>query len=402
MSSNNTYQDLSPSPLPLSIDSDNNAEKPWCKSCACCDCFDRDQCCTCCKCCQCCYSLPCLTTRNRRIATTIFGIVAFLAIALSLIFTFVCIPDTDPLISVYGQPNVTFGSTPPNLKVAWVGDVMYNDWGRRLYRLIKREGAEAVFIQGDLDYMDSPQKWNSMIDDELGADFPVFAVAGNHDECKWPGYQRQLLQRWKRLGLDQYCNGMIGVHHTCSYKGLLVVMVAPGMLKQSNIVMAQYLQQNLASYNSTWKACSWHKNQREMQLSTKADETGWEVYQTCLSYGAMVATGHEHSYCRSFTMTSFQTQSVLSRNASEVILRPGQPGVSASSMAFVNGLGGRDVRPNTLNQPWWATTYSSSNNAFPAAVICTYNYQGQGNRAYCYLKDVNDRVVDEWMMYSYL
>src|SRR5216110_1631698 len=46
----------------------------------------------------------------------------------------------------------------------------------------------------------------------------------------------------------------------------------------------------LVTDNHVWKICSWHKNQRVMQVGGKADEMGWRVYETCKDHGAIIAT----------------------------------------------------------------------------------------------------------------
>ena len=105
---------------------------------------------------------------------------------------------------------------------------------------------------------------------------------------------------------------------TCTYKGLTFVTTAPGVFNStsqsrnfSRIVNADgpvqfqnYIDTALNTYRSTWRICSWHKNQKAMQTGTKEDETGWEVYQMCLQHGATIMTGHEHTYSRTFLMKS--------------------------------------------------------------------------------------------------
>ena len=47
-----------------------------------------------------------------------------------------------------------------------------------------------------------------------------------------------------------------------------------------------------------------------MQLGSKADQTGWEVYNACKNGGAIIATGHEHSYHRTKTLIDIENQIV--------------------------------------------------------------------------------------------
>jgi hypothetical protein len=104
--------------------------------------------------------------------------------------------------------------------------------------------------------------------------------------------------------------------------------------------------------NVPWKFCIWHKNQQKLQTGDKTDETGYLVYEMCRKYGAMVFTGHEHSYERTHLMSNYETQKVAS-NSSFLELRPGY------SFAAVSGLGGDSIRSwkfGNQNLPHWAAT----------------------------------------------
>ena len=80
-----------------------------------------------------------------------------------------------------------------------------------------------------------------------------------------------------------------------------------------------------------------------MQVGGKSDEMGWEVYETCRRLGAIVETGHEHSYSRTKTLSNIQTQTVDSSCSSATALCVGL------GRTFVNvvGLGGNSVRDQT-------------------------------------------------------
>ena len=75
--------------------------------------------------------------------------------------------------------------TTPGLKVAFTGDQSLGSDPEEVLRLVRAEGAEALFIQGDFDYSDDPAAWEAMLNDTLGPDFPVIALVGNHDEAAW-------------------------------------------------------------------------------------------------------------------------------------------------------------------------------------------------------------------------
>ena len=77
--------------------------------------------------------------------------------------------------------------TVPNLLVAFIGDQGANGNSDSVLNLIKSEGAAAVVHNGDFDYADDPSAWNHRIDAILGANYPYFAVVGNHDAARWNG-----------------------------------------------------------------------------------------------------------------------------------------------------------------------------------------------------------------------
>ena len=79
------------------------------------------------------------------------------------------------------------------------------------------------------------------------------------------------------------------------------------------------------------------------------------------------------------------------------------------SFAFVSGLGGHSVRPQSVGGSWWASAYASTclagdavcqPNASPGALFGVFNVDGQPNKALFYFKDINGRVVDSFVVYS--
>ncbi|MDZ7361814.1 MAG: metallophosphoesterase [candidate division KSB1 bacterium] len=106
----------------------------------------------------------------------------------------------------------TSDQTPPNFKIAFIGDQGSGSNATAVLNLIKNEGANAVMHQGDFDYNDNPQAWDDLITSVLGANFPYFASIGNHDEGKFfgtGGYQSYLAARMNRLGITW--DGDLGV-----------------------------------------------------------------------------------------------------------------------------------------------------------------------------------------------
>ena len=129
-----------------------------------------------------------------------------------------------------------------------------------------------------------------------------------------------------------------------------------------------------------------------MQVGGKPDEVGWEPYEECRRGGAIIATGHEHSYSRTHLMDSFETQSIAATSTTLRIER-------GKSFAFVSGLGGQSVRgqdDQLATKPWWAAVHTSAQGANFGALFCTFNHNGVENRAHCYFKDLNGVIPDEF------
>jgi hypothetical protein len=169
--------------------------------------------------------------------------------------------------------------TAPGLKVAFTGDQSLGSDPEEVLRLVKDEGAEVLFVQGDFDYSDDPQAWIAMLDSVLGENFPVIALAGNHDEARWygaGGYQDLLAQRMERTGVPWL--GELGVESTVNYKGLFVVQTAPDVF-DDGYDHAQFIRDSLAADDSIWSVSGWHKVMQNMNVGGKGDEVGWDVYE---------------------------------------------------------------------------------------------------------------------------
>lgn len=150
---------------------------------------------------------------------------------------------------------------------------------------------------------------------------------------------------------------------------------------------AAYLEAELSTSSNIWRFCSWHKNQTNMQVGGKSNEAGWDVYNACLKHGGIVATGHEHSYSRTFLMNDFEHQTVAHTSD---LLEIGPE----SSFAFVSGLGGRGIRQQKTTGDWWASVYSANQNASYGALFCTLT----DNRAECRFKDISGGVPDQFTL----
>lgn len=287
-------------------------------------------------------------------------------------------------------------STDESFKVAFLGDQSVNENAAAVLNLVNRENAEMVLHLGDLGYEDnSPAAWEAQINSTLGANFPYFAVIGNHEGKDWLEYQ-SLLARRLEANPEARCEGDLGVKSVCRYKGLSFILVAPGIYESGHDInddYAQYIRDELEQDRSLWRICAWHRNQRLMQVGNKKDDVGWEVYEACREGGGIVATAHEHSYSRTYLMTDFEQQKVLTTSKT-LTIQEGQ------TFAFVSGLGGHSIRPQVLDGDWWAAIYSDTQDANYGALFCIFNIGDDPAKAECYFKDINDRIADNFTLYS--
>lgn len=281
-------------------------------------------------------------------------------------------------------------NTPAPVKVAFIGDQGAGKGARAVLRLIKTEGAEMVLHQGDFDYQDDPDHWDRQISEILGPDFPYFASLGNHD-IPVQDYQRKLEERRGRVS-GVICSGETAMRQICLYRGLFMVFVAPGFGPDRGD--PRFLRERLAANHSLWRVCSWHIPQPEMQVGGKTDKVDWGVYEECRKGGAIIATGHEHSYSRTYLMKDFPRQLVASTEGA-LKLEKGR------TFAFVSGLGGASIRPQKRGGHWWASIYTETQGADHGALFCTF-FSPTPERASCYFKDISGKAPDRFELESAL
>lgn len=304
-------------------------------------------------------------------------------------------------------------STAQNVKVAFIGDTGFSEDAKKVFRMIKREAAEIVVHQGDLIY-DYPEDqvdrrenleelgnkyskmWEEMINKILGPDFPYVASIGNHDQFAWDtslGVKQYLNKRVARIpGLK--CVGNHGINSVCTFKGLYILLTALGTYQMND---SSYLKGNIGCGNFKWRVCSWHKNMTKMQLGKKNDDVGWDAYEACRKEGAIIASGHEHSYSRTWLMSDFENQVVAEKNPTLKLSK-------GKSFAFVNGLGGQSSRVQLRDGHWWAVKYTKTNNARPGVVFCEFK-TGAGKQpphSDCYFKNIDGVVIDRFRLESHL
>jgi len=283
------------------------------------------------------------------------------------------------------------GQDTQTVKVAFIGDQGLSDNAISVLTLINDEGADFVLHQGDFDYKDDPDAWDDMINDNLGESYPYFASIGNHDKDKWDDYQDKLEARLAKID-GAVCEGDLGVNSHCTYKGIFFILSGVGTQGSDH---EEYIQEQLDADNSIWRVCTWHKNQRLMQAGSKPDEVGWEAYENCRRGGAIIATGHEHMYNRSHLMSDIETQ-VVSSTSNTLTIDEGE------TFVFVSAIAGKSIRSqddDLAANDWWASIYTSDQNANHGALFCTFN-DTAARKASCYFKNIDGDTVDEFSLVS--
>lgn len=309
------------------------------------------------------------------------------------------------------------GTTREALKVAFIGDTEAGEFFRRVLQLIKDEEADLVLHQGDLGYMGrNTGPFMAAINEILGTDFPYFASRGNHDVGWERSYQPVLAKRARDVGA--VCTGDYGQNSACYYAGLFFILSAGGE-KGSESANTKYIERELAADDSIWRICSWHKNQKTMQIEYKGDEVGWGPYEACRKGGAIIATGHGHSYARTRTLTNTKDLTVdpeCDTEAGDLVCAKREAGTDddgGRTFVFVSGLGGRDQRaqrrcfPSTF--PYgqgrgcrgiWARIYSTKQKASHGALFITFYTDGDPYRARGEFINVHGEVIDSFAIFA--
>ena len=297
-------------------------------------------------------------------------------------------------------------TTPVDFKVAFFGDLGTDKKSIKLLKMIRDEGTDMVIHLGDIDYADDPLGHASTVDRIFGPGFPYLMLIGNHDEHSWygkDGYQELQEKRLKRIGVEW--KGDLGVKSTIKYKGLSIVMVSPGITGWNlfSDIHAKYIKKKFKKDASTWKICAWHKNQHKMQTARKGNSTYWGVYEECRKRGAMIVTGHSHTYSRSHLLRSIKNQKVSSVS-NNLEIAPGKSFVVVSGL----GGGGRKKRGGTSfsaqyrrpTDPWWASVYTADQKAKNGALFCEFNKNGVPRHAECYFKNIKGKIIDQFTITS--
>ncbi|MCX4241376.1 metallophosphoesterase [Paraliomyxa miuraensis] len=307
-----------------------------------------------------------------------------------------------------GAPPLIGTPTQEGLRVAFIGDQGNGEDSVAVRELIESEGADFVLIAGDFDYEDDPNLWEEENVEGFGSDYPIFAVVGNHDKAEFDGYQEKLVERLQHALADgAACTGEIGGNSACTYRGLFMAMsgvdVTDGQAESED-----HLRAELEANDAIWSICLWHKNQTDMQLGSKTNDAGWGVYQACQDEGAIIITGHEHTYSRTLTLTNLGNGDD-GHGATGVfdLVTVGE----GSTFVSVVGTGGRGLRDYEADKhdddTWWASFYTSNLckmnggviddcDESPGALFIDFYVDGDPYKARGYVKTINGTIMDEY------
>lgn len=329
------------------------------------------------------------------------------------------------IVSVGTEQNYSPGdnqaqSTPlieplPNTKIAFIGDTGYGANFIKVLEVIKEEQADAVVHLGDFDYRDDPKGFDAKITSVLGTDYPYLVVSGNHDAATWPSdckgakgcYATLFSERYARANIPLSKEQLDSDLYNLDFNGISLTFVGVSPVGR-NASYESFVQSSLSNDNHIWKICNWHRNQNALQVGEKPDSMGWPVYDSCLNAGAIIATGHEHSYQRTKSVVNFHENNKVIVNPD--FLEPDELAVyPGSTFVFVSGAGGQSIRnqdrckpteyPYGCNQEW-ASIYTSNQNALPGALFITFNVDGDAKKAKGYFKNINNEIIDNFSVES--
>lgn len=290
------------------------------------------------------------------------------------------------------------GAPAEEVKVAFIGDSGAGNAFRSVLDLALAENADAIVHNGDFDYDLDPDAFFAVVDDKVGPGFAYFASVGNHDADKWTEYASYVKSHMDAVNVTLDDPDMADQKFAFSWKGLHFVFVGEN---GENEAFAEFIDAQLSAGDpGDWRICGWHKNQRAMQIGGKGDEMGWGVYEACREHGAIVTTGHEHSYERTKTLVEMETQTVdeTCDTVEKACVSPGR------TFAVVSGLGGVGIRDQERCLPAeppygcngeWASIYASQQGATYGAFFIVFNVGGDPTKAHGYFKTVDGDIVDQ-------
>jgi Calcineurin-like phosphoesterase len=303
-------------------------------------------------------------------------------------------------IAAHAQPSAaatstttTTNTTTTSTKIAFVGDTGHGPGFQTVLNLIKAEGAHMTILLGDTSYSrKGDAAWDEMVRKTLGAKDPVMFVVGNHDldDSDYPTV-RNLAQARLEQQTAVKCSSSYptstdsSTAMACQLNNVYFVMSGVGTTGSISGHEASLANELDKAPAGAWRICAWHKNQRDMQVGGKTDEVGWASYETCRQKGAIIATGHEHSYSRTHLLSNMSKKTVVSKSSPYTL-------TNGHTLAFVSGLGGTPPREEKHGGDWWGKIYTLTQKAEHGVLFGTFSAE----RAEFYFKNVKGGIIDSF------
>ena len=280
---------------------------------------------------------------------------------------------------VYEEFDLPETSSLSSVKIAFFGDQGIGTESKRVLELVKEKEVDLIVLLGDFDYSDSPEKFKEMYKSVYGNESPLLAVVGNHDVLKWDEY-KSWMESLQVPGLN--CAGEYGEVMVCNFGPVSITLSAIGTLPGEHM---KFLENTLPRVDNSWKICAWHKNHKGYQAGGKGTEVDMEAYRLCAENDALIMTGHEHSYSRSYGIGKISEFEVNDRESPFDI--------NKSSIVVVSGLGGKSVRDVSDDiKDIWGNIYSKEDDAKAGALICEFT----NTSADCEFINTDREVIDKF------
>ena len=277
-------------------------------------------------------------------------------------------------------------------KIAFVGDTGAGSGFQNVLNLIKAEGAKLTVLLGDTSYnRNDDTKWDAMVRNTLGSTDPVLFVVGNHDldDSNYTTVrdlaQARLNKQTALKCSSSYPSATSSSGMACQLNNVFIAVSGVGTTGSKSGQESSLASNLNKAPAGAWRICAWHKNQKDMQVGGKTDETGWTSYETCRKKGAIIATGHEHSYSRTHLLSSMSSKTVADSSSPYTL-------TNGKTIAFVSGLGGTTPRDQERNGSWWGKIYTATQGAKHGVLFGTF----YDNHADFYFKNVNGQIIDSF------
>lgn len=293
-----------------------------------------------------------------------------------------------------------------DLKVAFIADTGLNSYTKMLWKKLVDQGHDMIIHPGDFAYrFRKGRQFVKTVSSIIPQEIPYITTTGDHDLFEFSKYQEGFVERdLKTPGLS--CEGSWGTASVCTYEGIVVLSAG---LAFREFDFDLFLHQQLKKYEKwPWKICSWHRNAEHLQVGSKSDGISPRFYEICRKYGAVIITGHQHTYSRTHPMKSFADPSIddkLKNNyfyddsdPNHAFIYPGQ------SVVIVTGLAGTSARPwieRNMKNRFWASVVAKQNMITGGALSCTFNPGGvDEGLSFCQYEDLEGVLHDQFTLRS--